>query len=66
VTPPAVTDIAAVLDSAWFAAHSGRTCYARAVHDWVLVVKHISQGRDQPPVLLRTWTQFERIPDWDA
>ena len=51
---PAVTDADAVIDAAWFAAHSGRTRYARAAHGWVLVVRQVPQGRDRPPVLLRT------------
>jgi len=29
----------------------------------VLVVRQVTQGRDQPPVLLRVWGQFERIPE---
>ena len=65
--PPAVTDIDAVLDAEWFAAHSGRTCYARArPTGWVLVVQQVTQGRDQPPVLLRVWGQFERVPEDEA
>ena len=64
--PPAVTDADAVLDTAWFGAHSGRTCYARASHGWVLVVKQVPQGRDQPPIMLRVWGQFERIPEDEA
>jgi len=32
----------------------------------VLVVKQISQGRDQPPVMLRVWGQFERVPENEA
>ena len=45
MTPPlAVTDADAVIDAAWFAAHSGRTCYARAAHGWVLVVRPSAAG----------------------
>jgi len=45
MTPPlAVTDADAVIDAAWFAAHSGRTCYARAAHGWVLVVRQVTAG----------------------
>ena len=55
-----------MLDSEWFGAHPGRTCYARAAHGWVLVVKQVSQGRDQPAVILRTWAQFERVSEDEA
>lgn len=62
-TPPIITDVDAAIDSAWFAAHNGRTCYARMhASGVVLVVKQVTQGRDQL-LLLRTWAQFERIPE---
>jgi hypothetical protein len=60
---PAVIDADAVIDAAWFGTHPGRTCYARASGGWVPVVRQVTQGRDQPPVLLRVWGQFERIPE---
>jgi hypothetical protein len=63
---PAVTHADATIDSAWFAAHPRRTCYARAHGDGVLVVRQVAQGRDQPPVLLRVWGQFERISEDEA
>ena len=63
---PAVTDGDAAIDSAWFGAHPGRTCYARAHHGGaVLVVRQITT-RDQPPVLLRAWGRFVRVPEDEA
>ena len=60
---PAVTDADAVTDAACLGTHPGRTSYARASGGWVLVVRQVTEGRDQPPVLLRVWGQFERIPE---
>ena len=65
-TPP-VVDHDAVVDAEWFGAHPGRSCYARTHHDgWVLVVKQVTQGRDQPPVLLRVWGRVDRVPEDEA
>jgi hypothetical protein len=64
---PIITDADSAIDVAWFGEHSGRTCYARAAHDgWVLIVQQISQGRDQPPVLLRVWGREDRLPEDEA
>jgi hypothetical protein len=37
------------------------------VHDgWVLVVPQVPQGRDQPPILMRSWGRVDRVPDDEA
>ena len=40
---------------------------ARAYHDgWTVIVRQISQGRDQPPVSLRSWGRVDRVPEDEA
>ena len=64
--PPIITNEDAAIDSAFFGSHAGRTCYAHAHHSgWVLVVRQIVAQRE-PPVMLRVWRRFERVPDNDA
>jgi hypothetical protein len=59
--PPAITDMDAAADTAFFGAHSGRTCYARIHYSgWVLVVRHVAQR--EAPVMLRVWTNGDHAP----
>jgi hypothetical protein len=63
--PPFIIDEDAAIDSAFFGAHPGRTCYARAHRSgWVLVVRQAVAQRE-PPVMLRVWGRIERVPDDD-
>jgi len=67
VNEPIITDADSAIDVAWFGEHSGRTCYVREAHDgWVLIVRQIPQGRDQPAVLLRVWGRGDRLPEDEA
>ena len=50
--PPIITNEDAAIDSEFFGSHAGRTCYARAHHGWVLIVRQIVAQRE-PPVMLR-------------
>jgi hypothetical protein len=66
--PPIIIDEDAAIDSAFFGSHAGRTCYARAHRSgWVLVVRGSQVvAQREPPVMLRVWGRFERVPDNDA
>src|SRR3984893_8083094 len=64
--PPFIIDEDAVIDSAFFGSHAGRSCYARAHRSgWGLVGRQAVAQRE-PPVMLRVWGRVERVPDDDA
>jgi hypothetical protein len=66
--PPPLRNDDYGIDRDWFAAHRGRTCYARRYRDtdWTLIVKRIPQptrpGRTEQPVMLRVWGRGPHIP----
>jgi len=60
--PPIIINEDAAIDSAFFGAHAGRTCYARAHRSgWVLVVRQVAAQRETP-AMLRVWGLPERVP----
>ena len=52
--PPIITNEDAAIDSEFFGSHAGRTCYARAHHGWVLIVRQIVAQREPPVMLVAT------------